>query len=214
MVSYRLIESPQFNDLLADVNSVTESVDRISRVAENLPETIRSEREAVLASLDEQTPEVTQLVMETHETVEDARATVEASTEAMAATTRLVESVDRFLERLGVYDQPEEPEVAMTAVDPDAPPKEPFRIQDYTEAAAQLSETARELDALVNSLDKTLATATSDEVTAKLETTITRGQEVVDHAFWRAVLLVAASCLLVLGTALLYRFLTRNRQAG
>ena len=200
LAGYRLMQSTEVKILLADVDSVSQSVDRVSRIAEDLPGVIRSEREAVLASIDEQTPELTRLV-------EEAHGTMEASEEAMAATTDLVESVDRFLERLGVYDKAEEP--APESVD--SAPGEPFRIQDYTEAAAQLSLTAEQLNILVTNLDQAIASATSQEVSAALESTVSQGRGLVDHAFWRMILLVAAGCLLVFATALFYRLVVARR---
>jgi hypothetical protein len=202
LASYRLMSSPEIDTLLTDVDSVSQSVDRVSRVAEELPQVIQSEREAIFASIDEQTPGMTRLV-------EEAHGTMEASGEAMAASTELVESVDRFLERLGVYDEPEEPAPESA----EKSPGEPFRIQDYTEAAAQLSQTAEQLNILVTNLDQAIATATGEEVSAALQATVSQGREIIDHAYWRMILLVAASCLLVFATALLYRFIVTRRPA-
>ncbi|MBE2215340.1 MAG: hypothetical protein IAE82_15815, partial [Opitutaceae bacterium] len=94
------------------------------------------------------------------------------------------------------------------------PPGEPFRIQDYTAAANQLAKTAERLNTLVATLDRTLATATSDEVAAKVDAAsqaaVMRSREVVDHAFRRGLLFVALTCVMILATMAAYRFVFRR----
>ena len=133
------------------------------------------------------------------------------SPRAMNASNELVNSIDQMLGRMGVYDKKEALPSGTTDGSTPAEPKEPFRIQDYTEAAAQLARTAEQLTMLVDNIDQTLATATSDEVTAKVDAAVSGSREAVNYLFWRAVLLVAVSCLLVMATALLYRAIVRRQ---
>ncbi|MGC4073828.1 MAG: hypothetical protein QM760_15215 [Nibricoccus sp.] len=210
LLSYRLIESPEIARLLENVNTLTASSERISHVVEEFPAMVKSEREAVVKTLSEQGPELNRLMAEIH-------ATIESTEKAMTATNTVVQTTDRFLERLGVYGKPasesepatrsppspsasppSSPTQAPSPAQPPPPPGEPFRIQDYTAAAAQLATSADHLNVLILSLDKTLATATSPEVASKVaaasQTAIDGGRSLVDHIFWRALILGLALC--------------------
>jgi hypothetical protein len=89
-------------------------------------------------------------------------------------------------------------------------PGEPFRIQDYTQSAAQLEATARQLTELLHSVDRTLAPANLKSLSAEVSPVVQQaqagGKDVVDYAFSRGLLLVAA----IFVAALLYRFLSRR----
>jgi len=217
----RTLATPEIARLMANVDTVTRTVERVGVVVETLPDRMRDEREGL-----------TELMRET-------RATFDASARAMENVNTVVLSTDTFLGHLGVGDQANAPgpdpapDAAASAPAGDAasgatpppvpsaeppapapPPGEPFRIQDYTAAAAQLAETAGQLNTLVTALDRTLATATSDEVAAKVDAAsqaaVVRGREVVDHAFRRGLLFVALSCVMVLVSVLGYRFVSRK----
>jgi hypothetical protein len=207
----RSLATPEIARLLDDVDTVSRTVERIGVTVETLPDRLRDEREGLT------------------ELVREARATMDASTKAMESVNTVVLSTDTFLGHLGVGDQdnapgPEPAPSAAPAPDAQAaagqpaaapaPPGEPFRIQDYTAAAAQLAETAERVNTLVTTLDRTLATATSDEVAAKVDAAsaaaVARGREVVDHAFRRGLLFVALSCAMVLASVLGYRLVSRK----
>jgi hypothetical protein len=205
LMSHRFIEAPQTTQLLTELDTVTQSFDRMSGVVEALPALLQSEREAVMKALEQQTPQLTGLMDET-------RATFEASTQAMVATNTVVQSTDRFLERLGVYDPPETSSAGTAAQ-----PGEPFRIQDYTTAAAQLAVSAEKLNSLIVSLDRTLVTATTpeltDKVTAASQAAIAGGRKLVDHVFWRALSLIMLIAGLTPIVVYACRRLTRNSRA-
>jgi ABC-type Fe3+ transport system permease subunit len=90
------------------------------------------------------------------------------------------------------------------------PPKtnaEPFPIQDYTQTAAQLEVTARQLTELLVTLDQTLGSTNLAKLSAQIGPVVqqaqTGGREIVDYAFWKGILLVVIALL----AALIYRFL-------
>jgi hypothetical protein len=221
LIMRRTLATPEVARLLGDVNSLGVSVDRISTTVAVLPDRLRAEREELVKTLKEEREGLTVLVQET-------RGTLDAGSKALENANAVVLSTDAFVGHLGIYDKKTEPsggEAAAVApgTAPSAPPAEPaapaepFRIQDYTVAAAQLAETSDHLNTLITTLDRTLATATSDEVAAKVDaasqTAVARGRDIVDHAFWRGLLFVALCCLMVLGSVLAFRFLTRKVRA-
>lgn len=214
------LATPEIARLLTNLDTVTRSIERVSLTLETLPDRLRDEREGL-----------TELVRETGRTLD-------AGSKAMEKVNTVVLSTDTFLGHLGVGDAANPPGAApapapdggtagpasavpVTApalaeapAEPAPPPGEPFRIQDYTAAAAQLAETSDRLNTLVTTLDRTLATATSDEVAAKVDAAsqaaVVRSREVVDHAFRRGLLFVALSCLMVLVSVLGYRLIMRR----
>jgi hypothetical protein len=94
---------------------------------------------------------------------------------------------------------------------PKATNAEPFRIQDYTQTAAQLEKTARQLTELLITLDQTLGSTNLAKLTAQAGPVVQQAQtsskEIVDYAFWKGILLVGV----VLLAALIYRFVATRQ---
>ena len=93
----------------------------------------------------------------------------------------------------------------------DEPNAEPFRIQEYRDAAAQIHSTAAELVVLLQTLDGLAGSPHLAQVSSQFSLLTqhaqTSGKEVVDYAFQRALLLVLLGCGAVLATTLVYRVL-------
>lgn len=83
----------------------------------------------------------------------------------------------------------------------------PFRIQDYTESAAQIEATTERLTELFGMLDRTMGSFDLAQFSAQVGPVVQQvqagGKEVVDYAFWKGILLI----VIVLVAALIYRFL-------
>src|SRR5207245_8346899 len=83
----------------------------------------------------------------------------------------------------------------------------PFRIQDYTQSAAQIEATPGRLTELLGMLDRTMGSFNLAQFSAQVAPVVQQaqagGKEVVDYAFWKGILLV----VIVLVAALIYRFL-------
>ncbi len=207
LVSYRLIETPEVSTLLTNLDSLSASIDRVSLVAEKLPGEIQAEREAVIEAFEGQSPQLEAMMRETHDTVT-------ATNEALATSNELVKSVDSLLDQLGIYRKQA---LILDAVEETGDTEsiaESTTIQDVTTAVQELGQTAEQLTLLISNIDQTLAAATSEEMTAKVDAAVSGSREAVDFLFWRAVLFVAVSCLIVLLTALLFRAITRRRQTS
>ena len=86
-------------------------------------------------------------------------------------------------------------------------PSKPFDILEYTAALKEVKDIALEMDDLVDSVDKVVASPAWENLFIKLnEATEKR----VDHIFWRLVLLVliTAACVLIL--LLILRFVIKR----
>jgi hypothetical protein len=88
---------------------------------------------------------------------------------------------------------------------------EPFRIREYTDAAAQIHTTATELVVLLQALDGMAGSPHLAQVSSQFSVLTqhaeTSGREVIDYAFQQALLLVMLGCVAILATALVYRVL-------
>ena len=95
---------------------------------------------------------------------------------------------------------------------PSNPDSEPFRINDYTAAAAQINATAQDLVKLLQAFDQTLAPEKLDVLSTRLDA-LTRqaqasGKELVDYTFRRilflGLILIGSACGMVLVSAVAF----------
>jgi hypothetical protein len=190
LLSVNTLDQPALQQLVANTTQLTAAVDRVSRVAEQLPAQIDRQRQAITQTLEEQEKQLTPLIAE-------ANATLATGREMSASLNTTLTTFDALMKRFGV-GEPQPP-------GPAAPAGEPFRIQDYTQTAAQLEVTAKQLTLLLREIDQTLASPNLAKLSAQVAPVVQQaqasGKEVVDYAFWRGLLLVAA----VLAAALVYR---------
>jgi hypothetical protein len=95
---------------------------------------------------------------------------------------------------------------------PSNPNSEPFRINDYTAAAAQINATAQDLVKLLEAFNQTLAPGKFDELSTRVDA-LTRqaqasGKELVDYTFRQTLILglilIGFACVMVLASALTF----------
>jgi hypothetical protein len=157
-----------------------------------LPDRITAERQAILEALKAQEGTLRELAGEVSKTL--------AAGERMSASVNTtLTTFDALMLRFGVGEP--------AAGRPTASKVEPFRILDYAQTATQLEGASSQLTVLLQTLNQTLdstnLTELSTQVGQVVEQAQTGSREVVDHTFWRALLLVAA----VLAAALIYRWI-------
>ena len=187
LMSVNAVEMPAVRQLVTNSTQITASVDRITRVAEQLPGQVSTERAEILKALQSQEKDVSSLMT--------------SGTQMSDSLNTTLTTFDALMKRFGVGD---------TNKPPSPPPTnaEPFRIQDYTATAAQLAVTAQRLTELIRTLDQTLGSTNLLQLSAQVGPVVqqaqTGGKEVVDYAFWKGILLVVIALL----AALIYRFLS------
>lgn len=199
LLSLTTLDLPAVRELTGSTAKITASVERITAVAEKLPERLSKEREDLVKALEGQEKSLTPMVREVHQTIESGT----AMTEALTGTLKMLDAVVRRLTDVGVIGGPPSPNA------------QPFRIQDYIKAAAQLEATSKQLTATISAADRLIGSESLRKLPDEVEPVVARAQsgarDLVDHAFWRALLLVGA----VLAAALVYRVVSvRIRRAS
>lgn len=164
-------EMPQTEKLLANTAQLSESADRFSRTTERLPDFISGERRQFVQALDEQQPRLMSLAAQ-------AEKTLDAGQRMSGSSNAALKSFQDVLQQLRTW--------------PSNPNKEPFRISDYTAAAAQINVAAQELTGLLQAFEQTLAP----------------GKELVDYTLRQTLffglMLMGSACLMVLASAVVF----------
>jgi hypothetical protein len=190
-------EMPQMEKLLTNTTQLSESADRFSQMAERLPGLISAERQQIVEALDNQLPGLTNLAAQTEKALDAGKQMSNAST----ATLKSFQDVLRQLQ-----------------ASPSNPNAEPFRINDYTAAAAQINATAQDLVKLLQAFDQTLAPGKFGELSTRLDAltrqTQSSGKELVDYTFrqtlFLGLILIGSACGMVLISAVVFWMLKKK----
>jgi hypothetical protein len=192
-LTYELATMPEMTRLLANADRVAGAASATGRVAGELPSLLAREREAAIRQFMEA---VTTETAHTRELVTELRAALEAGTVTSTSLNTTIGSFDRLTAR---FEQPNP-----AGAGPQTPGR-PFDITEYTAAAAEITRTANELQALVAGVERgsPALMQAADRATATL-------QVVVDHAYWRLVQLIGLLMLGGVGAALAFRSIARR----
>lgn len=184
------VQGPAMQQLVANTTAWSDAIERITRVAEQLPGQVTAEREAILRELEKQEAALTPLI-------EEVRRTLVASTAMSTSWNVTLTTFDALMQRFGLGED--------RAPDPGATPSEPFRIGDYGRTAEQLDSAAARLTELLLTFERTLGSTNLMQLSAQMAPVVGRvqdsGKEMVDYAFGKAVQLVVIMAV----AALLYR---------
>ena len=196
LLNLNALSSPVAQQVVANTTQLTVAVDRISRVAEQLPAQVDQQRVEIIKALDAQEKQLTPLVGE-------VRQTLAAGQDMSASLNTTLVTFDALMKRFGV-GEPVSPAVSGLTKSK----VEPFRIQDYATAAAQLEKMAKQLTELLAALNQTVSPVNlsrlAEQTAPVVQQAKSGGKEVVDYAFGRAVLLI----VILLGAFLIYRFVS------
>jgi hypothetical protein len=193
LLSINAVEMPPVQQLVTNTTQIAASVDRFAALAEKLPGQVSAEREEILKALQSQEKQLTPLVNEVRETLT-------AGSQMSTSLNTTLTTFDTLMKRFGVGETNNAGSSKTNT--------EPFRIQDYGQTAEKLAAAARQLTELLVTLDRTVGSTNLAQLSAQVAPAVqqaqTGGKELVNYAFWKAILLVA----LALVAALLYRFLS------
>lgn len=191
LMSYEIFQQPGPQQWASTGTQIAVSVDRLTHVAEQLPLQVAAEREAILAALEAQESALRPLLSE-------ANAVLVAGSQLATNLTLTLTVFDRVMERLGVGEESEAPKAS----------SEPFRIQNYGEAAGGLEAAAKQLTELLQTFDHTISASRREELAAQIEPLLVQarieGNNLVNLLFWRGIFLVLA----IMVAAVVYRVLT------
>jgi hypothetical protein len=191
LLAIHTAEMPEMEKLLANTTQLSESADRFSQTAEHLPGLISTERQQIVQALDKHQPGLISLAAQAEKALDAGRQMSNAST----ATLKYFQDVVRQLQ-----------------ASPSSPNAEPFRINDYTAAAAQINATAQDLVRLLQAFDQTLASDKLEKVSTRLDAAVWQaqasGKALVDYTFrqilFLGLILIASACGIVLVSAVAF----------
>lgn len=201
LAALNLRRQPETLQVLGSIERITAASESFGKLADDLPQTLRREREDALRQVSEELDAQRRGLLSDLEEAEEpldellgsSRATLEASERAAAQLTVLVAAVEALLAGF----ESDEAESSPVASESETAPARPFDINEYTAAAEQLSGTARELTELVAQLDASLP-----QVGQVIDTALQRGERSIDQAALRALqvglALIVAAALAVL----------------
>jgi hypothetical protein len=186
-MAYAFAVMPESKALLADLERVSRLGTAAEQLVSTLPQTLATERQALIAQL---MGEIESRRAAVAEITGELRSTLEAGTDTANALRATLESLERISARFA-------------AKPGDAAAREkgpPFDIREYTTMLRQLAESTRELNALAARVDGTipLVHQATDDVALRME-------RLTNRLFWRLVFLVAGSIVLITAAAITYR---------
>ena len=195
LFSLKTLQIPTVQQFVTNSTVLSTSIDRFARVAKELPAQLRTERVEILKKLESQERELTVLSA-------DIRQTLDSGSGMADSLNTTLNTLDAILVRLRVGGTNES-----STADTD---REPFRIQDYATAAAQLESASRELTTLLLTFDSTLSSSNLTQlpgyVTPVLHQAQIGGKELADYVFWKGILLI----LIALMATLACRFVSQK----
>jgi hypothetical protein len=198
-LTYQFTSLPETKALLVDLERASLATEAAGKLAGDLPAVIARERQAAIAQFTDalyaQESQMRELALA-------LRGTLEAGTATSDSLNATIRSLDTLMKRF------EKPEASAVEAEP-ATPKKPFDITDYAQAAREFSATARELQTLVATIDA--GTPGLANLTQRATGDI---KGVIDHLFWRLVLLVVIVIVLTVVAILGYRLIAHRVLPG
>lgn len=156
------------------INEVVDLGNRFAVVAEDLPTTLSEQREALFADLNENQDTLESLVTTTDGLAQNATALLEAA-EVIGQQVITIQDT--------AYANPKR-------IDPNAPPKHPFNITEYTEAIVELNKALVDLNTLVLNADAIASPDAIDDRLTVVESTVRSLIYTAAFAFLVAALLI------------------------
>ena len=204
LLALEIQQQPAPQELLSSTARVSRSIESISKTVEGLPELVNAQREAAIAQLFAGVSAEREAILAELEAKEatletllgQLRETMNAGGAMGTSLTETIRSLDAFVH----YVSP--------PPDPNAPPKpagKPFDPLDFGKAATDVGAMARDLNTLLRSANETApAIAKIGEKTGE------DLKGVIDHAFWRGLILILVLLAGSIPARLAYRAIERK----
>jgi len=197
LLTLKTLNLPEVRSSVEGAERFSQAADQLAATAALLPETLRREREGLVASLEQSSAPLQALL-------EQSRATLDAGTRTAESITLGVGALEAFVSRSDGSGGRSSSESATPR---------PFDVREYSEAATQIGVAANELSLAITAADERLP-----GMQKALDTAATRVEGSVDHAYGRALRLlfwaVGLVSAAVLGLRLLWTVLPRRRGGG
>jgi hypothetical protein len=179
---------PAIQQMQDTLPKITSSVDRITSVAEKIPENIAKERTAIFDFAQKQQPFISS-------TLSQVRGTVQDTDKLAGNAVKVTQSVDRLLQQVnetnaalnGTMKTMDQIFMAPGRNAPVDPKAKPFDIEQYTTSAMQMTNTLKEANTLLAGTAQLLQ---SPALNKPMEAAAEHSSRVMDAAFWRAIILI------------------------
>ena len=204
LLSLQVQQQPGPQELLSNTTRVSTSIESISKTVEGFPVLVdtqrkaaidqifagvTSEREAILAELEAKEATIQTLLGQLRETMN-------AGGQMGTSLTETIKSLDAFVHYVSPPPDPNAPKV---------PGGRPFDPLEYGKAAADVGGMARDLNTLLRSANETapaiagIASKTGEDL-----------KGVIDHAFWKGLILILVLLAGSIPARLAYRAIERK----
>jgi hypothetical protein len=183
VLAYQLAAQPESAQVLSNANQLATSAEIFAKTAQQLPQLINDQRQAAIQQLLDG--------LRSQET--DVRQTLNAGGEAAAAINAAIKSLDGFVRYVSA------PNTNKTTVSTNS---RPFNVLDYGTAAGQVGSAARDLSALLTTLNQS-----TSQLAQLGQQTTADANRVVDHAFRRGLILILVLLIGSVVAGLTYRIL-------
>ncbi len=204
LLAFQLAGQPDPQAILADADRASRSMESIAKTAEGLPTLVDEQRKAAIEQLLAGVAAERAAIIEELDAREATiRGLLGETRQALDAGTRMSTSLDATIKSLDAFVHYVSP--PPSASEPQAKAGKPFDVLEYGKSASEVGGMARDLTALLGSVDKSVPAIAraSGEAGENLK-------RVVDHAFWRGLVLIATLLVGSVVAALAYRTLARR----
>jgi len=192
LLALNFVGISEVKQLLTNSAQLSASVERVTRVTEQLPGQVSAERKEILDALEAQQGKMGSLVGQT-------RDALTAGKEMSLSLNTTLTTFDGLMKRFGVGEPKPEQGPKTNA--------RPFNVLDYAKTANELAGAAQQLDAVLRSFNGTLESPGWRQRLTDFKGLSDHAQEnatsVLNHAFW----LAAGLIVLAFGCALLVKLL-------
>ena len=183
VLAYQLAAQPESAQVLSNANQLATSAEIFAKTAQQLPQLINDQRQAAIQQLLDG--------LRSQET--DVRQTLNAGGDAAASINAAIQSLDGFVRYVS------SPNTNKTTVSTNS---RPFNVLDYGTAAGQVGSAARDLSALLTTLNQS-----TSQLAQLGQQTTADANRVVDHAFRRGLILILVLLIGSVVAGLTYRIL-------
>ena len=183
VLAYQLAAQPESAQVLSNANQLATSAEIFAKTAQQLPQLINDQRQAAIQQLLDG--------LRSQET--EVRQTLNAGGDAAASINTAIKSLDAFVRYVSA------PNTNKTIVSTNS---RPFNVLDYGTAAGQVGSAARDLSALLTTLNQS-----TPQLAQLGQQTTADANRVVDHAFRRGLILILVLLIGSVVAGLTYRVL-------
>jgi hypothetical protein len=184
-LAYQLTVMPESRQVLDDVDHVADAAERVGRLADALPTVFSQERETTIAQIGAQ---LSAQQGKTRALARDLRELLEAGTLTSSSVNTTIRSLDALVARFKSSGP--------ASAAPSTAVKNDTKLETYSKTLRELSTTAQELQALIVTLDQS--------------TSVASGKSMIDYIVLRAIILALALALIVVGSVLACRIVSRR----